>query len=284
MFKHNILNLVLFIILVSLASTIYFSEEASLQLPQLTNADIKDIDFINIHHNENDTRIVKQADDQWQITQPVAIAANNFRINSLLKLLNAPVHNQYPADEIDINKFGLSAPDTTIELNDYTIAFGIVSPITNLRYLRMNDTVYTIEDVYYPLISSHFSSLVSLNLLPVNSSIEKLILLNQTIDKDDKGRWRSNIGSSADAMVNTIQHWQRQQAFAVHEYLQRDALGEIFIYLKDQQQPVRYVITDDDPWLIIARPEIGLEYHLELDTYNLLVNPVDSNNPPLSTD
>lgn len=273
MFKHKIVNLILFVILVSLATTIYFSEEPDIQLPLLTRVDPNSISSIKIVHNGSSTSINKQQHDRWQITQPVNIAANSFRISSILKLLNAPVHNRYSLKDIDLDNIGLRNPEITLQLDEYTVFFGMMNPVTNLRFIRLNDDIYTIEDVYFPLLSSFYGTLVSLNLLPPDSKVEKLILLNQTIDKDDKGRWQSNIAISADDVVNTIQYWQTQQAFGVHEYMQREPLGEVYIYLQGQQQPVSYVVTDTDPWLIIARPEIGIEYHLDIENYKLLISP-----------
>jgi len=273
MYKNNILNLVLFIVVISLASVIYFSEEGSTELEKLSAINVTDITSITIKHNQNITTILKQKDGQWLITQPVNIAANDFRINSVIKLINAPVHNKYPVNEIDLTSTGLDEPATTIKLNELIIAFGIINPATDLRYVRLDDSVYTIEDVYYPLLSSNFGTLVSLNLLPKNSPIEKLILVNQTITRNDKGFWQSNIAISADNINKIIDHWQHDQAFGVHEYLERKQLGEVFVYIKDQQQPISYLITDTDPWLILARPEIGLEYHLDIEAYDNLIVP-----------
>ncbi|MDX2457889.1 MAG: hypothetical protein QNL87_10310, partial [Gammaproteobacteria bacterium] len=61
------------------------------------------------------------------------------------------------------------------------------------------------------------------------------------------------------------------------QYLQRKKLGEVFIYITSSPQPIRYLVTDTDPWLIIARPEIGLEYHLDIEAYDKLISPTDSN-------
>ena len=123
------------------------------------------------------------------------------------------------------------------------------------------------------MISSHFGTLVSLNLLPNNSRIEKLVLKNQTISKDEKGLWQSNIEITADNINKTIEHWQSIQAFGVHKYLKREELGEVFIYITGNQEPVTYVITDTDPWLILARPELELEYHLDVEAYKKLIEP-----------
>jgi len=133
--------------------------------------------------------------------------------------------------------------------------------------------VFTLEDVYFPLINSHFSTLVSLNLIPFNTKIIKLILVNQTISKNNNGLWQSNISITADNIARTIDSWQTTQAFGIHEYLKRDILGNVFVYTDKQQEPISYQITDVDPWLIIARPELGLEYHLNLEAYDQLITP-----------
>ena len=277
MSRQLILNLFLFFVVISLASIIYFSEEQSDQLDRLTDINLDSITTIKIQHKKNTTSINKTSGHFWKITQPVDVAANDFRIKSILKLLNAPVHNKYTSAEIDSKKTGLDKPETTIQFNKQIIAFGITNPATNLRYIKLNNTIYTIEDVYYPLISSHFGALVSLNLLPPDSKPTKLILINQTIFKDEKGRWRSNIDISADNVAKTLEHWSHDQAFGVHRYLQRKELGEVFIYITGSPQPIRYQITDTDPWVVIARPEIDLEYHLNIEAYDRLISPTNNN-------
>lgn len=273
MFKHNILNLVLFIVLIALAAGIYYSETPeTTQLPTLTEISPDDISTIIIQHNGKRTQLLKH-NTHWQIEQPLEIAANDFRINSILKLLRAPVHGSYSSKDISLEKTGLDKAQTTVQLDQQLISFGITNPATNLRYVKLNDTVFTIEDVYYPLLTSHFGTLVSLNLVPANRKIEKLKLPAQMISKDDNGLWQSDSGIDADSIVEIIQSWQQQQAFGIHEYMQRDALGDVLIYLENTPQAIHYVITDIDPWLIIARPELGLEYHLDIETYKKLITP-----------
>lgn len=273
MSKINILNLVLSIVVITLAIVIYYSEEQNTLLDRLTDIDVSSINSIHIQHNNNKTILVKNSRQQWSITQPVSVAANHFRINSLLKLLNAPVHKQYSIDEINLSDTGLKDSSTTVSFNEQSITFGINNTATSLRYVRLNNSVFTIEDVYHPFISSNFGTLVSLNLLPNDSHIEKLVIKNQTIDKDEKGLWQSTIDITADNINKAIDHWNSIQAFGVHEYLQREELGKVFIYLAGTTTPVAYVITDTDPWLILARPELGLEYHLDVDAYNKLIEP-----------
>ena len=272
MSKINILNLVLSIIVITLAIVIYYSEEPNIQLDRLTDSDVNSINSIIIQNNKNEATLIKKT-ERWEFTQPISVAANNFRINSLLKLLNAPVHNQYPIDEVNLADTGLEKSATKISFDGQEITFGIDNAATGLRYIQLNNYVYTIEDVYYPLISSNFSTLVSFNLLPNDSHIKKLILKNQTITKDSPGLWQSNIDMTADNINKAIDDWKHAQAFGVHEYIKREELGEVFIYLENEQEPITYIIADDDPWLILARPELGLEYHLNIEAYNNLITP-----------
>ncbi len=276
MSKQLALNLFLFIVVISLAAIIYFSEEENTQLQRLSDIKLDNINTITIQHNNRRIIINKTETDDWQINQPVNVAANNFRINSILKLLNAPIHNQYKLDEINIEKIGLSNPTTSIQFNHQLITFGIRNPVTNLRFIKLNQKIYTIEDVYSPLISSHFGALVSLNLLPPDSTITKLVLLNQTINKDESGRWQSSIEMNPDHVAQTLQRWLHSQAFGIHQYLPRKELGEVLIYVRDSAQAIRFLITDIEPWLIIARPELGLEYHLDAGLYSTLIAPTGS--------
>lgn len=275
MSKVNILNLILLIAVIILGFIIYDSETENNLLDTLTTIDTNEIQSISILHNNNKISLNKNSNNQWKISQPLIIEANNFRINSLLELLNAPVHAQYSTNEIDTSAIGLSNPSTSISFNKKTISFGITNPVTNLRYIQMNDTIYTIQDVYYPLISSNIGTLISFNLLSSDSTIGKLILKNQTISKNNKNLWQSNNRLTADNINKTIDHWLNDQAFGVHNYLRREELGEVFIYLSNEKEPVTFLITDTVPWLILARPELGIEYHLDKKAYNNLIAPTN---------
>jgi len=282
MSKQLWLNLLLLIVVITLASIIYFSEQQTIQLEQLSDIKLHSIHSINIKHNQNRVSLSTKTDNKtdrhsWKINHPIEVAANDFRINSLLKLLHAPIHNKYSLTEIDSDKIGLGNSQTSIQFNKQLITFGITNPVTNLRFIKLDDIIYTIEDVYSPLISSHFGTLVSLNLLPAGSAITKLILLNQTLTKDEAGYWQSNNNMSADGISRTLQHWLHGKAFGIHRYMPRKQLGEVFVYLNHSAQAIRFMVTDIEPWLIIARPEMGLEFHLNVEYHDKLLSPTDNN-------
>ena len=163
--------------------------------------------------------------------------------------------------------------NSSVTFNDETVYFGIVNPINDYRYVRSGDTVHLIDDHFYPLLSSQTGTLVARELLGSGADIEKLDLPTHTFYRDDASIWHSDSKLGADAINETLYHWKRGQAFGVHNYMPRESLGNISVYLAGNPEPVQFVVTDTDPWLIIARPDLEIEYHFNLEFYDRLLNP-----------
>lgn len=277
MLKKNLLNLFLLITVILLILSVFFSKKKDNLLPLLTNINPDSITKIIIRHNNHESLIRKRTENgksYWQFTQPIKVGANGFRLQSLLALINAPVHAHYQISDINPEKIGLKKSSNSVQFNGEKIVFGIINPINHLRYILYKQQIYLIQDVYFPLINSDFSTLVSMNLLPHNSKIQKLVLLNQQIEKNASGLWKSSIDLPADTIVNILQKWRIVQAFGVHRYMRRQSLGKIKVYLKSSPSPITFQVTSIKPWVILARHDLGLEYHLNKGAYNLLIKPV----------
>ena len=123
--------------------------------------------------------------------------------------------------------------------------------------------MYLIDDVFYPLINSQLGTLIDQSLLPDDIDITRIQLPELTLEKSDTGLWRSNSQASADDIVKTLSHWKTAQAFSVHNYTVRPALDTINIYQQGHSEPITFYVTDVEPWLIIARPTLGIEYHFD---------------------
>ena len=275
--KQWLLNLFLLGLAIALAAFIFFSEEKpdSRQLPRLTDIDPGTIRQISISHNGHSTQLEKH-NGSWRISKPLQIAANDFRVKTILQLLNAPVHRTFKPAELDTEKIGLAddmtADNTRIRFDHSEIIFGIVNPATGLRYVRMGDGIYTIEDVYSPLLTSHFGTLVSMHLLPQDGVIEKLKLPQLSVYRDTDSNWQSSPPVSKETIENLIDSWRYAQAFGIHAYMPRKQLGEISIEFSNHP-PLHFIISDTEPWFILARPDTGLEYHLEKETGERLLQP-----------
>jgi hypothetical protein len=267
-----LLNLLLLCCVIALGVFIMHAKDKPEGVQPLTHIDKATIDQIEITHRDRVVRLAKIA-AHWQMQAPVAIAANDFRIDNLLGLLATPAGSGYAAASLQLADYGLATPLTRIRFNQHVMAFGNSGVVNQQRYVLYQDKVFLIGEQFYALIASQLGTLVAPNLLPHDARINRLVLPEQTLEKTATG-WRSSRHDvSTDAIVETITHWQRAQAFGVHDYFERKALGSIEVSMENQPSPLLFTITDTDPWLIIARPEIGLEYHFNLESYDALLRP-----------
>jgi hypothetical protein len=273
--SRSLLNIALFLVVVLLAVYIYDTdkkEQASSESNQLTQLSADQVTQISVHHNQRHIEL-RREDGKWRMLQPINITANSFRIDTLLKMLSTVSHAEYSTADLALDRYGISDASTSISFNDITIDFGIVNPINNYRYVRINDTVHLIDDHFYPLLSSQTGTLVARELIDGDAIIDKLVLPQQTLYRDENNLWHSSNNTDPDAIIETVHHWQHSQAFGVHNYMQRESLADISAYLAGESEPVRFYVTDTDPWLIIARPDLDIEYHFNLEFYDRLLKP-----------
>jgi len=275
MSSRTLVNIALFLTIALLAVYIYETdqlEQASSTNEQLTQLPAEEVTQIIIRHNQRRIELKRQH-GKWHMLEPINIEANGFRIDTLLTLLNTVSQAAYATTDIELDKFGLSEASTSISFNDIHIDFGIVNPINNYRYVRINNTVHLIDDNFYPLLSSQTGTLVARELIAADAVINKLVLPEQTLHRDESGIWHSSENIDPDAINETLHHWQHSQAFGVHNYMQREPLADISVYLAGDTEPVQFFVTDVDPWLIIARPDLDIEYHFNLEFYDRLLKP-----------
>ena len=273
--SRSLLNIALFCFVVLLTVYVYNTnqqQQASSQSEFLTQLSAEEVTQIIIRHNQRRIEL-KRKHGKWYMLEPINIEAHNFRIDTLLNLLNTVSHAAYATTDIELDKFGLSETSTSISFNDILIDFGIVNPINNYRYVRIDNTVHLIDDNFYPLLSSQTGTLVARELIAADAVIDKLVLPEQTLHRDESDLWRSSANIGPDAINETLHHWQHSQAFGVHNYMQREPLANISVYLAGNAEPVQFYVTDVEPWLIIARPDLDIEYHFNLEFYDRLLKP-----------
>lgn len=277
--SHLLINTLMLIFAIILGTFLFFDEVEQNGVKKLSDINADNINEITITHNIREI-ILNKTDSNWQMMKPIKIAANQFRIKTLLNLLNTRSHAQYQTKDLDLKKFGLDKPKTFISFNDFKVYFGIVNPVSKLRYVKVNNELHLIDDILYPLLSSQTGTMIARELLPAGSKINKLVLPEFTFTRDDNDLWQGSETISSDAVLELIHQWTHKQAFAVHDYNKRKSLGEIQVYLQNSKEPVRFTITDIDPWLIIAREDINIEYHFNLEDYDALLKPGTSKHSP----
>ena len=260
---RSLVNIVLFIIVIALASFILWhkNENSYLKL-KLTDLDKSEIKTITIPR-EKENIVITLSSSGWFMQSPYTAPAHQFRIRQLLNLTQLIAENSYDINDMDLTQFNLAPSDTTIIFNNTTLEFGNANPISLMRYVKSGKKLFLVKDNLYPLLRSQPSSFISLSLLPDNSSIKSIALPDFTLIKNADSSWTSTPEKkyAADAIQSFIQQWQHAKAFGVHAYIERKKLGLIRIQLDDQL--IIYEVTDDDPWLILARKDLDIEYHLD---------------------
>lgn len=254
-------NLTLFFILLLLIGFISFYDNDDTN-PTLTKINKSTINNIIIH-KEKQNIVLAKTDGIWKMTEPYAVLAHQFRIKTLLSLLEAPISSQYDISEVDLKIYGLQKPRAHIQFDQTHIYFGKSNPVNTMRYLQVKNKMALLHDELYPLIRSQPTSFVDLALLPQQSRIKNLKLPDMQFTQSNN-HWETlpNNIASADQIQSLIQNWQYAKAFAVHAYIKRKALGNIVIELENKKI-ITYQITDIKPWLILARTDLNIEYHLD---------------------
>lgn len=247
------------------------------EVTRLTSLQLDEINEIRIpKNNGNDILFNKSQSSNgetfWEMLSPYKIKAHQFRINTLLSLTQTPVQKFYASSDINLMDYELDKPRARIIFNNTSISFGKSNPLSSQRYILSENKMTLLLDQLYPLVSAQASTFVDLNLLPDNATISSIKLPDLGINKTQQNTWGITPAKklTADEIQAFIENWMNAQAFSVHRYLQRKQLGVIKILT--EQGNIDFIISDDDPWLILARPDLNIEYHLDKTFKNKLLD------------
>jgi hypothetical protein len=268
MTKQNLLNLgLLALIGVLVLFTVY---EPGIEKPavaptllQLDKAEVKKITIIR--DSQQEIELVRQDDDHWQMLAPIQHAADQFRVDSLLRITTLKSLGSFSTDPDKLATYQLDKPRVTLILNHQTrIAFGSSTPLDQRRYVIVNGQVHLITDtLYYHLIGS-FPTFLRKQLLDEGSSIEALTLPELKLSWQEE-RWQLDPkpeSFSADQVTRLIDQWKFASALEIKPYDKKPG-GKVVLKLTGIEEPLEYLLTSREPDLILARPELGIQYHLD---------------------
>lgn len=258
-----LVNLLLLAAVVLLVVLVLNRNEQNAQQLHLTTLHRDAISHIVIPREKGDI-VIDKKDGEWRMQSPYQIRAHQFRINRLLDLATSVVDKQYDFDEHNAAQFGLEKPHSRIRFDDTTITFGEKNPLNQKRYAQTGNHLYLVDDELYPLINAQPSSFADLQLLEPEQQIKAIELPGFSLQQNAQGGWRAQPDqhTDADTVNRFIEHWETAQAFGVHAYMARKQLGKIRITLQDNTI-IELEITDTSPWLILGRPQLGIEYHFD---------------------
>lgn len=278
-----LLNLGLLALVVVLGLLAYFQPGVKKPpaTPKLTDLAVADIDRIRIEDRDGKTIVLARAGEHWQLVEPVQLPANAFRVESLLRLLDEPSQARLDAKNLEMAEFGLDTPRIRLYLNDRGFTFGTTEPLNGRRYIRIGDTVHLVTDQYFHLLIGGYTEFVNQQLVPPDSRIAEIVTPGWHLTRATEGKWTlspTKPGLSADTLNMLADNWCNAQAIWIQPYEKSEAKGQVVVRLEGTEHPLKFDILAREPEFILARPEIGLQYHLAEDAARTLLEVKE--NPP----
>lgn len=264
MSRRTLINLVLVLIVAGLAMFIALvpEKEMSVELEPLSNENPHAVSRVRLNTSAGETIELRRAEGRWQLVHPIRIAANDFRINTLLGVLEAPVHARIEASADDFARFGLASPEARILLDDVEILFGDTEPIHGRRYLLHEGRVTLVDDAWFSHMSSSAANYASPALLGRDSSPRNIVLPDLRLHRDGD-EWRvtpADALASSDTAARLVDAWRHAQATAVRPYEPSlDWNDEVRIELADAALEFDLARTEYE--FILGRRDLGIQYH-----------------------
>ncbi|NNF97154.1 MAG: DUF4340 domain-containing protein, partial [Halobacteria archaeon] len=233
-----------------------------------------------------DIELVKESNGQWWMHNPYHLPANEFRVQSLLRLTQAESLSNHALNELRPATYGLDKPRAVVTFNrTEQIKFGETEPLQQRRYVQAGDQLHTIVDTFYYQAAANPTVYLNHRLLPPAVDIVKLVLPGlQLIIKE--GQWQRTPQYpelSADTNIELINNWQHAQALELRPTEVKDGKTDIEVYLKNQAEPIRFKLLQTEDEVSLIRPSMGLQYIIADDVLQRLVSlPIPEPEPDMA--
>ena len=272
MSPRSLLNLAMAGIAIGLGLTAWFRPglEPPATPQPITTLRPAQVSHIRIDRLQRPSLTFTRQDGDWQLDGNPPLPASPFQVHALLAILQAQPARSYPADTLDLQELGLDPPQATMTLDDRTtLLIGNTEPLDNMRYVRYGATIYLIEDRYQHLINANRTNFSERRLLDPDAVITRLALPDLTLLQTTRGDWEiepDNAGISADAIQQLLTDWQQASALYVRPHEPGTAGARITLQLAGSDTPLVFELVSRTPEFILARPDLGIQYHFSNGT------------------
>lgn len=210
----------------------------------------------------------------WQLTAPLALRADQYLVKSLLDDIGEATHGEFTARDAELSKYGLAPPHLKLWLNDTELEFGDTEPLNDYRYVKLGDRIKLASDLLYYRADHAPLWWADKRLLPENAHIAAIQLPNATLTLKH-GKWQlvpANPAVSADAIQSLVNAWSMASAISVAPLGKAASEGEVAIALQGGNAPLRFAILKNPDFLVLARPDLGLQYELDREQRDSLLS------------
>jgi hypothetical protein len=201
----------------------------------------------------------------WWLISPIKMPANEIRLASIINLATTTSDTRYSARKLELENYGLAEPSVMVTLNQRTLDFGDINTVTYQRYVRVGNTVQLISDDIPELATADAASYVQPALLPEKAKLRALTLPKLKLERAEDGKWISSPAGLSQAEIEALLGaWRQAQAYQVTAYQQtgqEQSHEQVTVNLASGKQ-YRFVVVAQAPDLVLAHPNIGIQYHL----------------------
>lgn len=262
--KRNVLNMMLGFTAIALVIVIAVSQKKEMKTLPLTPLAAEVVNHIRIDHPGSPVIELSKQGSQWNLISPVKAEADPFEVNGVLALASLEEQATFDPAQVALKELKLNPPQYSVTLNDQKLEFGGEEPIKYRRYIRTNGKIVLVSDPPSAALDADYSDLVVKTLLPAGSEIQSIELPDFTISrgKDGKG-WvltRNDSEISSDAKQKLVDAWKDARALW-NAAVPKDAKGD-HVKVITKTGAVEFIITQREPQLILARPDLGVSYTL----------------------
>lgn len=275
--KRVWLNLALAVLLLGMAALAYFKPGTKPPAPVVKITTLKPADVHSLRierHGKPAAEFKRDTKGRWQMIAPLHAVADTSRIDGILGDADEQSEGRYQLSQVDLSKLDLKPPKLKLFLNGQEFDFGGTEPLNYRRYIRHGDTVHLVSDMLYFRLAGNPDSLLRKQLLPGDVKIDGIQIPGMSLNEDKSGHWQvtpANPLLSSDDIEHFVDAWRKAQAFEVSPLGKKPVQGEVAISMEGMDKPLRFQILTDKDALILARPDLAIQYTLDSDSRRRLL-------------
>lgn len=243
--------------------------------PQQNVIGLKSENIESVEIQTADTALAFKRDNgSWMLESPIRWPANDVNVERLLTIASVETDSRLAANEIDLATLGLKFPKAILRLNDTEVLFGATNNIGARRYIMVGSTVFLLPDQHLPFITQGLTAMVDRRLLPRTDELTIFKLPGFEISRDDNNTWQLTDANGFDQgqIATLVENWQSLEASRVKLFAANKMPQQKIKVMFADGQNQEFFVMSIDPEIIIANPQIGLQYHFPAELYYQLIS------------
>ena len=251
--KRNRATWLLATVFVGLVASIGFIQWQANSKNTLPVRSAETVSTITITRSDQEP-IVLQRHDQWRITSPVELPANEQRVIPLLTVYTNPDPG-YALSSVDLEATGLNNPDVSLLFDDYEVKIGQLALDESKRHALHGNRVRFVPDWVMPFLKGGISAIADLTVW--GNELSALKISSNELSSDEVLTQAKQL--SAQQFVK----WPRPENPVVLKTLAAQAtinqtesdwvlfVTESYVAIQPANLDYAYIIaTDEVPWLL----------------------------------